>query len=127
MHANWPFFASFIDLLEMVLGKADTNICAHYEQQLVDKELQELGQHLRQDLEALAQQINELKGQSELLDTTPLLQQSINIRKPYLDPLNYLQAELLKRERKAGEISPELERALKVTMTGIAAGMRNTG
>ncbi len=127
MHANWPFFASFIELLEMVLGKADTNICAHYEQQLVDKDLQQLGQHLRQELEALAVVINQLKGQQGLLDKTPLLQHSINIRKPYLDPLNYLQAELLKRERKAGEISPELERALKVTMTGIAAGMRNTG
>lgn len=127
MHANWPFFASFIDLLEMVLGKADTNICFHYEEQLVEPELHSLGKQLREDLEALAKQINGMKNQSDLLDTTPLLQQSINIRKPYLDPLNYLQAELLRRERKAGEISPELEQALKVTMTGIAAGMRNTG
>jgi len=127
MHGNWPFFASFIDLLEMVLGKADTTICAHYEEQLVDKELHSLGIQLRNDLEALADQINQLKQQGDLLDTTPLLQQSIDIRKPYLDPLNYLQAELLKRERKAGEISAELEQALKVTMTGIAAGMRNTG
>ncbi|WP_045855756.1 phosphoenolpyruvate carboxylase [Teredinibacter purpureus] len=127
MHQNWPFFSSFIDLLEMVLGKADTTICAHYEEQLVDPDLQSLGRQLRGDLEATAQLINQMKQQSNLLDTTPLLQQSINIRKPYLDPLNYLQAELLKRERRAGEISPELEQALKVTMTGIAAGMRNTG
>ncbi|TVZ37774.1 phosphoenolpyruvate carboxylase type 1 [Alteromonadaceae bacterium 2753L.S.0a.02] len=127
MQSTWPFFSSFIDLLEMVLGKADTSICAHYEEQLVEKDLRTLGEQLRNDLEALAGLINTMKGQSDLLDTTPLLQQSINIRKPYMDPLNYLQAELLKRERKAGEISPELERALKVTMTGIAAGMRNTG
>jgi len=127
MHSNWPFFSSFIDLLEMVLGKADTSICAHYEEQLVDPSLRSLGKQLREDLEATADQINALKQQPELLETTPLLQQSIDIRKPYLDPLNYLQAELLKRERKAGEISPDLERALKVTMTGIAAGMRNTG
>jgi len=127
MHETWPFFASFIDLLEMVLGKADTDVCAYYEQQLVSEELRTLGNQLRSDLEALAALINSLKNQTALLDTTPLLQQSINIRKPYLDPLNYLQAELLKRERKAGEISPELEQALKVTMTGIAAGMRNTG
>lgn len=127
MHANWPFFSSFIDLLEMVLGKADTAICAHYEEQLVEPGLQSLGRQLREDLQALAAQINAIKQQHDLLDKTPLLQLSINIRKPYLDPLNYLQAELLKRERKAGEISPELEQALKVTMTGIAAGMRNTG
>jgi phosphoenolpyruvate carboxylase len=56
-----------------------------------------------------------------------MLKQSINVRKPYVDPLNYLQAELLRRERKAGKIPPELERALMVTMGGIAAGMRNTG
>ncbi|WP_019605765.1 phosphoenolpyruvate carboxylase [Teredinibacter turnerae] len=127
MQQNWPFFNSFIDLLEMVLGKADTSICAHYEEQLVDKDLRPLGEQLRGDLEALAGLINSMKEQPELLENTPLLQQSINIRKPYMDPLNYLQAELLKRERKAGEISPDLERALKVTMTGIAAGMRNTG
>ncbi|MDX1475509.1 MAG: phosphoenolpyruvate carboxylase, partial [Reinekea sp.] len=52
---------------------------------------------------------------------------SIQVRAPYTDPLNYLQAELLKRERKAGQIDPELEQALKVTMAGISAGMRNTG
>jgi len=68
-----------------------------------------------------------LKSQRELLDGSPLLQQSIDVRKPYVDPLNYLQAELLKRERKAGKIAPEPERALMVTMSGIAAGMRNTG
>jgi len=49
------------------------------------------------------------------------------VRKPYIDPLNLLQVELLKRERQSGEISHELEQALKVTMTGISAGMRNTG
>ncbi|WP_188152316.1 phosphoenolpyruvate carboxylase [Teredinibacter waterburyi] len=127
MFNNWPFFSSFIDLLEMVLGKADTAICAHYEQQLVDPQLHSLGKQLREDLEALAVQINTMKNQNDLLDTTPMLQQSIDVRKPYIDPLNYLQAELLKRERKSGEIGPELEQALKVTMTGIAAGMRNTG
>jgi phosphoenolpyruvate carboxylase len=55
------------------------------------------------------------------------LQLSITARKPYLDPLNYLQAELLKRERSGDDFSPELQLALKVTMTGISAGMRNTG
>ncbi|HMW73279.1 MAG TPA: phosphoenolpyruvate carboxylase, partial [Cellvibrionaceae bacterium] len=57
----------------------------------------------------------------------PNLQGSINVRKPYIDPLNFLQVELLKRERAPGTISSDLDRALKVTMAGIAAGMRNTG
>jgi phosphoenolpyruvate carboxylase len=56
-----------------------------------------------------------------------MLRQSLEVRKPYVDPLNYLQAELLKRYRSSETISPDLERALKVTMAGIAAGMRNTG
>jgi phosphoenolpyruvate carboxylase len=127
MLQHWPFFASFIDLIEMVLGKSDSAICAHYEEQLVEPRLKELGTRLRADLAELTILLNTLKHQDHLLASTPMLQESIEVRKPYIDPLNYLQAELLKRERKAGSIAPELELALKVTMSGIAAGMRNTG
>jgi len=127
MVANWPFFSSFLDLLEMVIGKADLPICAYYEQQLVPAEYRGLGQQLRADLAALEVLMNRIKKQDELLDDEPLLRQSLNVRKPYVDPLNYLQAELLKRYRSSKAISPELERALKVTMAGISAGMRNTG
>ncbi|MBX2858501.1 MAG: phosphoenolpyruvate carboxylase [Cellvibrionaceae bacterium] len=127
MLRHWPFFSSFIDLLEMVLGKADAGICSNYEELLVEPELRDLGEKLRSDLISLSQEINKLKNQDTLLQGNPMLQQNLNVRKPYIDPLNYLQAELLKRERKSGEISPELEQALKVTMAGIAAGMRNTG
>lgn len=124
---EWPFFASFIDLIEMVLGKTDSAICTHYETRLVDPGLHALGSEIRADLAALTALINGLKQQAHLLDSVPMLQQSIDVRKPYIDPLNYLQTELLKRERNTGRIAPELEQALKVTMSGIAAGMRNTG
>lgn len=124
---NWPFFSSFLDLLEMVVGKADHAIAQHYEQQLVLPELHPLGNQLRESLKALEQQLNALKNQSELLSCEPVLQLSIGVRKPYIDPLNYLQAELLKRDRKSSNISSDLELALKVTMAGISAGMRNTG
>jgi phosphoenolpyruvate carboxylase len=127
MLKQWPYFASFIDLIEMVLGKSDGAVCAHYEEQLVEPALHVLGKQLREDLAVLTTLVNTLKGQAHLLDGTPMLQQSIEVRRPYIDPLNYLQAELLKRERRAGSIAPELEQALKVTMSGIAAGMRNTG
>ncbi len=127
MATHWPFFSCFLDLLEMVLGKADGPICAYYEQQLVDPSLHEFGQQLREDLHALGGLINGLKSQEELLKDDPLLQMSLSVRKPYIDPLNYLQAELLRRERAAGDISPELARALQVTIAGISAGMRNTG
>lgn len=127
MIEDWPFFSSFIDLIEMVLGKADAEICRYYEQQLVPESLHDLGSQLRGDLLELEKLINDIKGQTALLDSDPTLQSTIEVRKPYVDPLNFLQAELIKRERKAGSISSELERALKVTMAGIAAGMRNTG
>ena len=127
MVSNWPFFSSFLDLLEMVIGKADGPICTYYEQQLVPVEYRGLGQQLRGDLQALESLINKMKKQDTLLADDPMLRQSLEVRKPYVDPLNYLQAELLKRYRSSETISPDLERALKVTMAGIAAGMRNTG
>ncbi|WP_086929712.1 phosphoenolpyruvate carboxylase [Agarilytica rhodophyticola] len=127
MVSEWPFFSSFLDLLEMVVGKADGQICGYYEKLLVSPDLHTFGDQLRKDLINLENHLNSIKQQPALLDDNPLLQLSINVRKPYIDPLNYLQAELLKRERRAGEISSELDQALKVTMAGISAGMRNTG
>jgi phosphoenolpyruvate carboxylase len=127
MVSNWAFFSSFLDLLEMVIGKADGPICTYYEEQLVPAEYRGLGQELRGDLKALEGLINTMKKQVVLLNDDPVLRQSLEVRKPYVDPLNYLQAELLKRYRSSETISPDLERALKVTMAGIAAGMRNTG
>jgi phosphoenolpyruvate carboxylase len=128
MLENWPFFSSFIDLLEMVVGKADIAICTHYEKLLTAPELSYLGEELRNDLIKLADLLNGLKQQETLLDDSPVLQSSIHARKPYIDPLNYLQAELLKRKRENNDVvSADLEEALKVTMTGVSAGMRNTG
>ncbi|MCJ8313678.1 MAG: phosphoenolpyruvate carboxylase [Saccharospirillaceae bacterium] len=127
MIQNWSFFSSYLDLLEMVLGKADLPICAHYEKELVPKDIQVLGQTLRADLAQLIELMNGLKGQQKLLESDKNLHGNLLIRKPYIDPLNLLQVELLKRERQGGDIDPELEQALKVTMTGISAGMRNTG
>jgi phosphoenolpyruvate carboxylase len=73
-------------------------------------------------------QVNRIKSQSSLLKSNPLFRNSLKVRNPYTDPLHYLQAELLRRERLEGEkVDERVERALKVTMAGIAAGMRNTG
>jgi phosphoenolpyruvate carboxylase len=70
----------------------------------------------------------QVKEQSELLEHNQSLQQSMQVRDPYTDPLHYLQAELLYRERQSADVvSTEVEKALMVTMAGIAAGMRNTG
>ncbi|TCS42077.1 phosphoenolpyruvate carboxylase [Reinekea marinisedimentorum] len=127
MMEEWPFFAAYIDLLEMVVGKAECSIASYYEEQLVAEQYKGLGVQLRDDLQRCQNLLNELRNQDQLLASDPLLLQSLQVRAPYTDPLNYIQAELLKRERKAGQIAPELEQALKVTMAGISAGMRNTG
>src|SRR5690554_125242 len=127
MIENWPFFSSFLDLLEMVISKCDGEVSGYYEKQLVAPELHALGAQLRADLADLADLVNRIKNQDAVLASDPVLQKTLQVRKPYMDPLNYLQVELLRRYRSATDISPELERALKVTMAGISAGMRNTG
>ncbi|WP_110665004.1 phosphoenolpyruvate carboxylase [Salinicola halophilus] len=128
MHAEWPFFATYLDMLEMLLAKADAHIAADYEERLVEApELKTLGASLRQRLGELERTVLKILDQRELLETMPLIREAIAVRDPYIDPLHALQAELLQRHRDSDAISPELSRALMVTMAGIAAGLRNTG
>lgn len=125
MYQKWPFFRSTIDMLEMVLAKSDRNISAYYDEQLVSDELGVLGSSLRQRLGDIVGLINQIKEQDGLLDASPVIRQSIDVRNPYIDPLHFLQAELLHRDR--NQPNERLEQALMVTMAGISAGMRNTG
>jgi phosphoenolpyruvate carboxylase len=128
MLKEWPFFATHIDMLEMVVAKADLAISSYYEAQLVPPELRPLGVALRDGLKTVVAQVNRIKSQSSLLKSNPLFRYSLKVRNPYTDPLHYLQAELLRRDRQEGDkVDERVERALKVTMAGIAAGMRNTG
>lgn len=125
MYQRWPFFGSTIDMLEMVLAKSDTNIAAYYDERLVSEELCSLGSSLRGRLLNIVALINTIKGQDSLLQANPVIRQSIDVRNPYIDPLHFLQAELLNRDRNRPD--QRLEQALMVTMAGISAGMRNTG
>ncbi len=131
MMAGWPFFQTYVDMLEMVLAKADLRIARYYEQTLLDDDkLRALGDSLGERLNSCIRSLLELKQQTELLEDKPVFSHSMRVRNPYTDPLHYLQAELLKRDRESegkGEVPELVERALKVTMAGIAAGMRNTG
>ncbi len=127
MAKQWPFFQTFIDMLEMVLSKTDGGIAHYYESRLVGEE-HILGKKLRQQLRQAIDVVNEIKGQDELLENMPVIRQSMAVRNPYTDPLHYLQAELLYRTRlECNKDNKDLEHALKVTMAGISAGMRNTG
>jgi phosphoenolpyruvate carboxylase len=125
MNENWPHFQSAVSLIEMVLAKADGRIAAEYDRQLVPPELQAIGGDLRARLERAMAAVLDLTGHRELLESTPVIRRSIDVRNPYVDPLNLLQVELLRRMR--GEPDERVHAALKVTVNGIAAGMRNTG
>jgi phosphoenolpyruvate carboxylase len=135
MYRQWPFFRSTIDLMEMALAKADAGIAAHYDRHLVGPELHDLGAELRARLARAGSAVLEVTGHARLLEENPVLRRSIDVRNPYVDPINLIQVELLRRLRQAGRTAatsddPEvvaLRRALLVTINGVAAGMRNTG
>jgi phosphoenolpyruvate carboxylase len=125
MYREWPHFKSAIDLMEMVLAKTDARIAAEYDRRLVSAELQPLGSELRARLERAIAGVLGVTSHRELLESNPVLRRSIDVRNPYVDPLNLLQVELLCRERRAPD--PRVRTALMVTVNGIAAGLRNTG
>jgi len=132
MLAQWPYFQTLIDMLEMVLSKADADVALYYESHLTDDpDLKLLGEELRQRLKDGVQTLLTLKGESKLLTSNDVLDQSMRVRKPYLLPLHLLQAELMKRRRlylaqQNAENTP-VDHALMVSIAGIAAGLRNTG
>jgi phosphoenolpyruvate carboxylase len=145
MFQRWPFFRTHIDMLEMVVAKGDARIARYYDQLLVPEHLKPLGHALRHRFLDIIELINQVKKQSELQLDNPQLRSSLTVRNPYTDPLHYLQAELLRRDRSNDAAVAEdaaadqslqarprghgnlVEMALKVTMAGIAAGVRNTG
>jgi phosphoenolpyruvate carboxylase len=135
MFEQWPFFKTHIDMLEMVVAKGDARIARYYDQVLAPEALKPLGRTLRHRFLRMIELVNQVKKQQVIQQDNPQLQESLNVRNPYTDPLHYLQAELLRRDRLADaagkdesdESTDLVERALKVTMAGIAAGIRNTG
>ncbi|KXZ73529.1 Phosphoenolpyruvate carboxylase [Acinetobacter venetianus] len=132
MLEQWPYFQTLIDMLEMVLSKSDADIALYYESHLTqDQDLKLLGVELRQRLQNAVDTLLSLKGESKLLSNNEVLDQSMQVRKPYLLPLHLLQAELMKRRRlylstHQSEHTP-IDHALMVSIAGIAAGLRNTG
>jgi len=125
MYREWPPFQSAIDLIEMVLAKADGRIAAEYDRRLVPRDLQPLGDELRARLARAIRGVRAVSGHGELLEATPVIRRSIDVRNPYVDPLNLVQVELLRRMRERPDT--RVHTALMVTVNGIAAGLRNTG
>ncbi|KAI5573993.1 hypothetical protein POPTR_010G131800v4 [Populus trichocarpa] len=127
MYKEWPFFQSTIDLIEMILGKADIHIAKHYDEVLVsDKKRRELGAELRRELLTTEKCVLVVSGHEKLSENNRSLRRLIESRLPYLNPMNLLQVEILKRLR-SDDDNHKLRDALLITINGIAAGMRNTG
>ncbi len=126
MYQQWPFFSSTIDLLEMVVAKTDPMIAHQYENRLVAKELLPLGEKLFAELAQVRSLISRITCHAHILDGNPVLQRSIELRNPYIDPIHLIQAEVLAQLRKTPEDSEYLDIFLR-TVNGIAAGLRNTG
>ncbi|MGK9064559.1 phosphoenolpyruvate carboxylase [Stutzerimonas chloritidismutans] len=128
MRARWPFFTTRIDMLEMVLAKADAEIARRYDERLVSADLQPLGADLRDRLSQAVEAVLGLTGQSQLLAHSPDTLEAFSLRNTYLDPLHLMQTELLARSRQQrNPAESPLEQALLVSVAGIAAGLRNTG
>jgi phosphoenolpyruvate carboxylase len=131
MHRQWPFFSTLLSNLDMVLAKTDLRIAARYVELVEDKALaRRIFAALKAEWQRTADALTLITGQPDRLAGNPALARSIAHRFPYLDPLNHLQVELLRRHR-SGRESPEgmarLERGIHLSINGIAAGLRNTG
>ncbi len=145
MYREWPFLRAFLDNMQMTLSKADMHIARHYALLVEDEQLrQRLSSTILEEYERTKRMLLQIVGGTALLDTSPVLQRSIRLRNPYVDPLSYFQVTLLRRLRvldgplvldeSAQEDVGEQERqraqltyAVLLTINGIAAGLRNTG
>ena len=131
MMAQWPYFGSIIDMLEMVLAKAEPQISAYYERSLAGSDMAEKGEQLRKRLASVIASVLVVRGSPVLLEGSPVIQNSIKVRNPYVMPLHLLQAEIMQRLRQLdgneSAIKAVYEQALKISIASIAAGMRNTG
>ncbi|GAD80567.1 phosphoenolpyruvate carboxylase [Vibrio ezurae] len=127
MCREWPFFSTRLGMLEMVYYKCSMDISKLYDEKLTDPSLWRLGENLREQLQKDIQTVLKVENNENLMQSDPWGLESIRLRNIYVDPLNMLQVELLKRTRQTEQNNPELEEALMITIAGIAAGMRNTG
>jgi phosphoenolpyruvate carboxylase len=127
MLAAWPFFRATVDNLEMVLSKSDMGIAALYATLVEDRSLADsIFGHIRDTWMVTQESLLAVTGQTRLLERHPALDASIRLRLPYIEPLNLLQVEMLKRHR-AGEKDPRVREGIQLSINAIATALRNSG
>ncbi|MEH7113877.1 phosphoenolpyruvate carboxylase [Neobacillus niacini] len=128
MYEKWPFFRSTIDNLQMALMKADITTAKEYLSLVEDQKIAErIFSNILEEYEKTKEILLKITGDKELLDHTPNIKDSVYRRNPYVDPLNFLQVELIKQLRSQDEPTEELITEVLLTISGISAGLRNTG
>src|SRR5262249_7244127 len=127
MHERWPFWATALSNVQMILSKADLTIARLYADLLKDQEQSgRIFGRIKEEHALTVRLVCEVTGQATLLERTPVLQKSIQQRNPYVDPLSIIQTVLLRRLREGGT-EPELRAGVLESINGIAAGLKNTG
>jgi phosphoenolpyruvate carboxylase len=127
MYREWPFFRTTLSNIDMVMAKSDIAIASRYVELVEEATLREaIFARVRAEWHASIEALLAIMEQRALLESNPLLARSIRNRFPYLDPLNHMQIELLKRYR-AGDTSDDVVTGIQLTINGLAAGLRNSG
>ena len=126
MYQNWPFFQSLLSNVDMVLSKSNMNIAFEYAKLCEDEEVKAIYETILNEWQVTKEVILAIEGYDELLAENPYLKASLDYRMPYFNILNYIQLELIKRQRR-GELSSDQEKLIHTTINGIATGLRNSG
>lgn len=127
MYRQWPFFNAMLSNMDMVLAKSDIRIASRYARLVSDRKLGDaIFARLRAEWDATTRTVLDINGQQDLLESNPLLARSMRNRFPYVDPLNHIQVDLLRRHR-AGNEDDQIIQGIHLTINGIAAGLRNSG
>ena len=127
MFQKWPFMQTLLSNMDMVLAKTDMGIASRYAELVEDAALREqIFGRIQDERERSQKWLFAITDHTELFQDNPTLARSIRNRTPYIDPLNHLQVELLRRYR-SGEDSEEVKRSIHLTINGVTAGLRNSG
>jgi phosphoenolpyruvate carboxylase len=131
MYEGWPFFRTLVDFMQMTLAKSDLRVAENYTSLVSDPDLRDrLWSRISHEHAACVDALLLITGNNNLLDDSPVLQRSVRLRNPYVDPLSYVQVTLLRRLRALPEDSPNREVALNtllLSISGVSSGMLNTG